>query len=133
VLTNNDFPKTELAVSVDYKRLYEQLLVRYTEREALMSSVLKEKRALELRNAPIPNWGYDWLSNLQYKVKSLTERIKAFESGEKYIAMKAAFKAQLSDKDMEIKKLKNELAAAGAQIVTVRENWMEIFEDLSKA
>jgi len=125
--------KTELLVSVDYKLLYEQQVEICAEKDALISSLRKEKRALQLRDAPIPNWGFEWFSNLQYKVKSLTERVKEFESGEKYIKMRASHKEQLADRDREIRKLKNELADANARIITVRENWLGVIADMEKA
>ena len=119
-------------LSTDWKSRYEQLLEKYVKQQALISSLLKKNRVLELRDAPIPNWGYEWFSNLQYKVKNLTERLKAFESGDIYIEMRAKFKALLDDKDNTIKKLKNELAKANAMIVTVRENWLGVIDDIEK-
>jgi hypothetical protein len=71
--------------------------------------------------------------NLQYKVKSLTGQVNAFESGKKYTDMKASFNAQLAEKDREIQKLKDELAKANARNVTMRENWMQVFDDIEKA
>ena len=81
---------------------------------------------------PMSNLRYEYTSNLQYKVRSLGARVKAFETGEKYTEMKAGFKIQLSEKDRDIRGLKSELAQANAQIVTVRRNWSEIFDDLEK-
>jgi hypothetical protein len=130
---NGDILKNEISLSVDYKQLYEQSLVRCSGVEVLVAALRKEKRVLELRDAPIPNRGYEWLTNLQYKVKSLTERVKAFESGKKYLGMKAKFKALLDAKDNIIRKLKDELAKANTCIVTVRENWLEVIADMEKA
>jgi hypothetical protein len=56
----------------------------------------------------------------------------AFESGEKYTAMKSAFTVQLSAKDREIRSLKSELADAHAQLVTMRNRWMQVFDDVEK-
>jgi len=123
---------TGTLVSVDYKQLYEQEIKKSAEKDALILALRKEKRALQLRDAPMPNWGYEWFSNLQYKVKSLTERVKEFESGEKYVRMKVSFKALLAAKDKIIQKLKNELADANARVVTVRENWLGVIADMEK-
>jgi hypothetical protein len=73
---------------------------------------------------------FEFITNLQYKVKSLGARVRAFESGEKDAAMEAAFGARLAEKDREIRKLKAELAGANAQLATMRENWSQVFEDL---
>jgi hypothetical protein len=71
-------------------------------------------------------------THLQYKVRSLDARVKAFESGEKYIAMKTERKTLLRAKDSEIRGLKSELANAHAQIVTHRNEWWQVFEDVEK-
>jgi len=55
------------------------------------------------------NSNFGFISSLQYQVKSLTERVRAFEAGDKYVTMWSEFKKQLSAKDQENKKLKNEL------------------------
>jgi len=78
------------------------------------------------------NANFEFISNLQYKVKNLSARVQAFESGEKYTAMKSAFATQLSAKDREISRLKSELATAHAQLVTMRHNWSQVFDDLEK-
>jgi hypothetical protein len=76
------------------------------------------------------NGNFEIITNLQYKVKALTGRVKAFESGEKYVAMQSEFRGGLNGKDREIKKLKRELAAANCRTVTVRNNWQQVFEDV---
>jgi hypothetical protein len=78
------------------------------------------------------DYRFEYISNLQYKVKSLTHRVKAFEGGEKYVSMKAEFKVQLAGRDEEIRKLRSELADANARTVTVRENWLGVIADMEK-
>lgn len=73
---------------------------------------------------------FEYVTNLQYKVKSLTSRVQMFESGENYVSMRAEFKRELAAKDQKIKKHKLEIASARAETVTVRNNWMQVFEDL---
>ena len=51
------------------------------------------------------NSSFEYVSNLQYQVRTLAARVKAFESGEKYIALRAEQKAWLAAKDREIRKL----------------------------
>jgi hypothetical protein len=72
---------------------------------------------------------FAYTSTLQYKVKSLSARIQAFESGEKYTAMRAAFTTQLAAKERIIRNLKAELADAYRQTVTQRHEWWQVFED----
>ena len=78
------------------------------------------------------NSNFEYITNLQYKVKSLGARVAAFESGEKITSMKTAFNKQLAEKDREIKKLKLGLADANTRIVTVRQYWSQVFDDLEK-
>jgi hypothetical protein len=78
------------------------------------------------------NLTFEFITNLQYKVKSLSERVQSFESGDKYKSMLSEFNTQLSDKDREIRRLKAELADAHCNIVTVRQNWAQVFDDIEK-
>ena len=76
------------------------------------------------------NISYEYLTYLQYKEKSLSARVKAFETGEKYTKMQAAFKTQLAEKARKNRELAIELAEAQSRIVTVRQYWSEIIDDL---
>lgn len=73
---------------------------------------------------------FEYVTNLQYKVKSLTSRVQLFESGEKYVSMRAEFKRHLAVKDQKIKKLKLEIVNARRETVTVRNNWLQVIDDL---
>ena len=76
------------------------------------------------------NNNFEYITNLQYKIKALTAQVEAFESGEKYVKMYSEFKKLLSQRDKDIIKLKHELADAHCQIVTARKNWMQVMEDM---
>jgi hypothetical protein len=78
------------------------------------------------------NSNFLFTTSLQYKVKSLTARVQAFESGEKYTKMQTEYKSHLSKKDREIRTLKSALADANSRIVTVRNYWSQVFDDLEK-
>lgn len=75
---------------------------------------------------------FEYVSALQYKVKALNAQVKAYESGEAYRSMKADYERQLREKDRIIEAQKKELAASHLETVTVRNNWMQVFEDLEK-
>ncbi|MDT3705176.1 MAG: transposase [Thermincola sp.] len=75
---------------------------------------------------------FEYITNLQYKVKSLESQVDGFQSGEKYRKMRSNFQKQLAEKDQKIKGLKHELAAAHCQTVTVRKHWLQVIEDLEK-
>jgi len=111
---------------------YEQAMGRVAYLESVLASQGKTIIELRRREIPLPNSGYDWISNLQYKVKNLGDRLATFESGEIYLKMKSDFRSQLAAKDREIRKLGNDLAKANTAHVTMREHWMQVFEDLEK-
>jgi len=75
---------------------------------------------------------FEYMTNLEYKVKSLTAKLALFVSGEKYIVMHSEFKKQLIAKERKIKKLKLYLADAHCQLVTFRKNWMQVSDDVDK-
>ena len=75
---------------------------------------------------------FEYINTLQCRIKSLKFQVKEFKSGEKYLSIKADYKAQLNDKDSEIKRLKLELADANKQIVTNRKHLQQVVEDLDK-
>ena len=75
---------------------------------------------------------FEYITSLQYQVKSLKGQVEAFRAGEKYIKMRAEFKARLDAEAKKIKTLTAELSAARSETVTVRKYWSEIFDDLSK-
>lgn len=73
---------------------------------------------------------FEFITNLQYKVKQLQHEVDAFESGDKYIKMNSNFLAILADRNREVEKLRRKLADSRIGMVTVRNNWMQVFEDL---
>jgi len=75
---------------------------------------------------------HEYVNTLQCRVKALTLQVSEFRSGEKYVAMKAGHLAQLEEKDREIRRLSAELADANARNVSMREKWMQVFEDIAK-
>jgi hypothetical protein len=121
-----------MTVDLDYKRLYEEQAAICAQKEALIAELRKENHRLRLREVPLSDWGHEYLANLKCKVKSLSERVRVFETGEKYTSMQADFKNQLAGKDKDIRWLMSELADANARTVTVRENWLGVIADMEK-
>ena len=81
----------------------------------------------------LSNAQFEFMTSLQYANIDLKRRVKEFETGEKYISMAEEHKKQLASKDRIIKKLELELAAANSALVTARNNWMQVFEDIERA
>ena len=75
---------------------------------------------------------FGYMTNLQYKVKDLAALVEAFESGERYLWLENYYGDCLAAKDREIKRLKLELAEVRAQYTDVRNNWLEVIEDMEK-
>ncbi len=75
---------------------------------------------------------FEYFTALQYEVKSLRAQVKAYESGEAFRKQRDAYEKRLREKDRIIKTLKKELADAHKETVTVRNNWMQVFEDMEK-
>lgn len=71
-------------------------------------------------------------ATLQYRLKNMTQKVREFESGERYIKMRQEFLAVFREQNQTIKSLKNEIARAHAETVTVRKNWSEVVDDLDR-
>ncbi len=67
---------------------------------------------------------------LRMRLKAAEDKVKAFESGEKYVQMQDKFRSTLREQNQEIHRLKCELGQAHAQTVSVREMWFEIYDDV---
>lgn len=75
---------------------------------------------------------FEYVTNLQYKVKALQAKLEAYESGEAYQRQKEEYEKRLREKDRIIESLKKELARSHAETIAVRNQWMEVFEDLER-
>lgn len=73
---------------------------------------------------------FEYITDLQYKVKRQQHELDLFRTGEKYIRMNSEFRKVFAENNREIKRLTLELAAAHAETVTVRNYWFQVFEDL---
>ena len=73
---------------------------------------------------------YIWY--LKSKISIQERQLEAFRNGNKYVTMQNEYEAVCRGLNNKIRKLETRLADANAQIVTVRKNWSEIFDDLDK-
>lgn len=67
---------------------------------------------------------------LRIRLKAAEDKVKAFESGEKYVRMQEQFKAVFREQNAKIRRLEEELRKAHAETVDVRKIWSEIFDDV---
>lgn len=75
---------------------------------------------------------FESYSALQYRNRALSRQVEEFKSGEKYIRMEADHKKLLHFHNQEMKRMKQELARAHSETVTVRRYWGEVMDDLDK-
>lgn len=75
---------------------------------------------------------FEYMTNLQYEVRRLKKLVEAFESGERYIRLEKEYQRSLNQLKRENRHLKEELAAAHAEIVDVRNKWLQTCEDVIK-
>lgn len=75
---------------------------------------------------------FESYSALQYRNRALSRQVEEFKSGEKYIKMEADNKKLLRFHNQEMKRMKQELARAHSETVTVRRYWGEVMDDLDK-
>ncbi len=76
------------------------------------------------------NYEFFDASILQYRLKNMTQKVKEFESGEKYVKMRQEFQSVFREQNRTIKRQENELAKAHAETVTVRKIWSGVMDDL---
>lgn len=66
---------------------------------------------------------YEFITTLQYRVKSLQAQLEAFRSGNKYLQMEAEYKSLLRTEESRIHKLEVDYYCDGLGVlVTLREN-----------
>ena len=75
---------------------------------------------------------FDFITSLQYRLKAASTELLAFKSGKKYLQMEAEYNKNLGYLEKANKGLKQALAKAQADIVNVRNQWFEIFEELQE-
>lgn len=78
------------------------------------------------------NASFDYITSLQYRLQAANRELLAFRSGEKYIKMEESHRKELNYLENMVKTLKQELAKANATIVTIRNQWFDIFEEVEK-
>lgn len=78
------------------------------------------------------NTSFEYISTLVYRLKAATAEVMAFKSDDKYIKMQEEYLKELRHLERIIKRLEEELSIAHSEIITVRNQWFEIFEELQK-
>lgn len=78
------------------------------------------------------NTSFEYITSLEYRLKAAVTKVMAFESGEKYIQMKAEYLKELRHLERVVKGLEAALTTAHSDIVTIRNQWFEAFEDQQK-
>ncbi len=75
---------------------------------------------------------FEYTTALVYRLKAATAQIEAFKSGEKYLRLQADHKKVVCFYERQINSLKKEVSRLQRQVVTLRNQWFEVYEDLLK-
>lgn len=75
---------------------------------------------------------FEIITSLEYRLKAAVAEVMAFQSGKKYQDMQKSQEKEVRSLERRIKELEAELAQARRDIVTARNHWFEVFEDLEK-
>ena len=75
-------------------------------------------------------FSYDNFTNLEYKVRQQKKQIELYETGEKYVQLRAEFDRELRKKNTLIRKLRIKLSYAHAETVDVRNKWFQACVDI---
>lgn len=75
---------------------------------------------------------FEYVTNLQYNVKALTEKVRSYESGEAYVQLRKLLETVRTEKDRIIASLKKELEEAHQENIRMRNCWMQVLEDMEK-
>lgn len=78
------------------------------------------------------NSSFEYIANLEYRLKAVNAEIDAFKSGEKYVRMHTEYQKEIRFLERKNKKLRKGIADSHRETVTVRNQWFEIFEELQK-
>lgn len=75
---------------------------------------------------------FEYATALEYRLKTASKKILAFESGQKYIDMQADFEKKERSYQQQIRQLQLELSKAHAETISVRNKWFETCCDMEK-
>lgn len=78
------------------------------------------------------NISFEYITALEYQLKSAQAQVRAFESGEKYVRMEKEFQAALRAKEKIIQKQAAELSRSHSRNITLRNQWFAVFEEMEK-
>ena len=78
------------------------------------------------------NSSFEYITSLQYRLRAADTELQAFRSGQKYLDMEEQHQKTVRALERRIKELEKELAQSRRDIVSIREKWFEIFEELEK-
>lgn len=84
------------------------------------------------RKADFMNSSFEYITSLEYRLKATITEVMAFKSGEKYSKMKNEYLKELRHLERVVKELEAALATAHSDIITIRNQWFEAFEDQQK-
>lgn len=76
------------------------------------------------------NTPFEFIANLQYRLKAANAQVMAFQSGEAYIKLQEEHTKEIRLLERKITQLEKELSVSHIQATTNRNQWFEVFEDM---
>ena len=78
------------------------------------------------------NFNFEFITTLQYRVKTLSQQLAEFKSGEIYQKMASDSKKLIRYYEHALKQKDVEISKAHCETITVRKYWSEILDDMEK-
>lgn len=75
---------------------------------------------------------FEFIANLQYRLKAVSAELAAFKSGEVYIKIENEHRKAVRFLQRKIKQLEQDRSSAHAETIRIRNQWFEVFEDMEK-
>lgn len=75
---------------------------------------------------------FEFIANLQYRLKAATAELMAFKSGEKYTKIQEEHNKEIRLLERRLQQAEKKSVASHAETVSVRNQWFQVFEDLEK-
>ena len=78
------------------------------------------------------NSSFEIITTLEYRLKAAKAELNAFKTGEKYNHMEELHLKEVRVLERKVIRLENELADSHKQLITNRNMWFDVYEELQK-
>lgn len=75
---------------------------------------------------------FELRTTLEYRLRAAVRELNTFKTGERYVQMKTEYTMELRHLEKIVRDLKQELSKARCEMITLRNQWFDVFEDMEK-